>query len=395
MSTNAPFPRFPAFLLLAALCLALAEAPSRAATAYIQTNLVSDGEVPAAHTDANLKNPWGLTINPAGGPFWVANQVTGKATLYDGAGVSQGSPVTIPQNATEEAGPTGIVFNADRPFNLSGGGKSGVGNFFFANLDGSISGWNASGDPTQAVEVYRSPTAAVYTGLAIAGEGASSRLYAANNVSGTIDVLDTNFNKLSAPGGFQNSQVPAGLVPHNVKQVGGKVYVTYAVPGEGADEAEVGQGALAVFDTDGNLLKHLASGGRLTSPWGVTIAPANFGDFSNALLVGNFSEDQGEINAFNADTGAFLGTLKDARGNVIENQDLWGITFGTGSNGTRTDALYFAAGIGDEEHGLFGSITMGGTPPPVPLPAAVWTAPFAGVVAAAAIRRFRQQMATL
>jgi uncharacterized protein (TIGR03118 family) len=208
-------------------------------------------------------------------------------------------------------------------------------------------------------------------------------------------VLDTSFHLVDlGANAFKDPQVPAGLAPFNVKNLGGEIYVTYATPGPTADEAEVGTGAVAVFDTSGKLLRHLATGGALTSPWGMELAPANFGDFSNALLVGNFSEDHGEINAFNKNTGAFLGTLKGSDGNPINNSDLWALKVGTGLANTRTDTVYFTAGVGDEEHGLFGSISAaGGGPKPIPLPAAVWTAPLAGVIAVLAVRRSRRLMA--
>jgi len=364
--------------------------------AYVQTNLVSDGFVPATHTDPNLINPWGMSANPAGGPIWVSDQGTNRSTLYTGNGTPfpTASPlvVDIPHSATPPAGPTGQAFNSFSDFTLSSGGKSGQAAFFFANLDGSISGWNGSGDVTKAVTVVPKPAAgpAVYTGIAIGtGSGGEHRLFAANDAAGKIDVFDTSYNKVTTSGSFTDPAVPAGLSPFNVTNLGGKLYVTYAVPGPSADEVDLGSGAVSVFDTDGHLVQSVAQGGQLASPWGVALAPANFGEFSNKLLVGNFNDEHGVINAFDPTTGAFLGTVKDKNGNVIANSDLWALMFGNNTNGASANTLFFTAGIGDEKHGLFGSITASSATA-VPLPAAVYSAPIAGLIAWGAMRRMRR-----
>jgi uncharacterized protein (TIGR03118 family) len=232
--------------------------------------------------------------------------------------------------------------------------------FPFANLDGSISAWTGALG-TQAKVVV--PTqGAVYTGLAIGGPSGSSMLYAANGVTGKIDVFDKNYTKVALAGNFTDPATPAGLVPFNVQNLGGKLYVTYAIPGPDADKAPAGSGSVSIYNLDGTLFKHVADGlhpdGRkLASPWGVALAPDNFGAFSNALLVGNFNDQYGEINAFDPATGAYLGTLQDATGNDIRNPDLWALIFGNGGSGGFKDTLYFTAGIEDETHGLFGAIS--------------------------------------
>jgi uncharacterized protein (TIGR03118 family) len=383
--------RHAALAAMACVVLLLAK-HSPAATVYTQTNLVSDGFVPAAHTEPLLKNPWGISIDPDNGPFWVSNQVTNTASLIDGKGNVQSLVVQIPQRTGGPQGPTGQVYNEDAAFNLSTGGKTGKAKFIFAGLDGTVTAWNSTGDRTKAVTAFASDTPAVYTGIAI-HEGAG-RLYVANNATNQIDVLDTGFKKVNlGADAFKDPQAPAGLSVFNVKNLAGEIYVTYATPGPTADEAEVGSGAVAVFDTNGKLLRHLASGGNLTSPWGMELAPAKFGDFGNALLVGNFSEDNGVINAFDRNSGAPLGTLNGADGQPLNNQDLWALKVGTGLANTRTDTVYFTAGVGDEEHGLFGAITAGGGPQPIPLPAAIWTAPAAGLLAMTTAFRIRRRQA--
>jgi len=360
-----------------------------AGTAYVEHVLTSDGVVSAPNKDSDLINPWGASQGP-NGAIWVSDQGTDKSTLYDGAGKKQQLIVDIPFTVKQgaEHGPTGQVFNSGQGFTVSSGGKSGAAVFIFANLDGSISAWNPTVEATKAVKVFTSPTDAGYTGLATSG----NRLYAVDGLNGKIDVLDDTFTKITPSGGFNDPSVPSGLFPFNASVINDKVYVTYAQLGENAEVGK-GLGALAVFDLDGKLIKHLSSGGELTSPWGVTMAPGNFGDFSNKLLVGNFSEGFGEVNAFDPDTGAFLGTVKDKNGNVIKNPYLWSVIVGTGGAGTSQESLYLTAGPEDESRGVFASIAVdkgGGNA--VPLPPALALAPIAGVFALVGARRARRTM---
>jgi uncharacterized protein (TIGR03118 family) len=376
--------------------LAIAGFPSLASPAvagdfyYQQTNLVSDGFVPAANIDPNLKNPWGISLSQTG-PFWISNQVTGTSTLYNGNGqpFPLASPlvVTIPQNSTPPAGPTGQVFNNTPDFLLSSGGKSGKGLFFFANLDGSISGWNPSGTPTQAVQVVPASSSAIYTGLALGASGSDNFLYAANVLTGKIDVFDKNYNPATLAGNFSDPSVPSGLVPFNIENLGGKLYVTYAPP-QDADEAPLGTGAVSIFDTDGNLLQHLIDGSQpdgsqIASPWGLALAPSDFGQFGNALLVGNFNDTNAFINAFDPVSGKFFGTLRDGKGDPINNPYLWDLTFGNGGNGGAKNELFFTAGLGDEQHGLFGKLEA----KPVPEPATISLFSLGLIPALALLRR--------
>jgi uncharacterized protein (TIGR03118 family) len=149
-------------------------------------------------------------------------------------------------------------------------------------------------------------------------------------------------------------------VPFNVQNIGGTIYVTYAEPTNGADRtpqtmAPAGTGAVAEFDTSGNLIKQLISGSQLASPWGIALAPAGFGPVSGDLLVGNFSYIDGQINAYDPNTGAFIETLDS---NPAW-QGLWALTFGSGSaNGGSQDILYFTTGLGAETNGLFAALSV-------------------------------------
>jgi len=311
-----------------------------AVAAFIQTNLVSDIPGLATFTDPNLKNPWGIAKS-ATSPFWVSNQVSGNATLYNSAGQPQALVVTVPG----AGGPTGQVFNPTSDFALTTGGKAF---FLFANLDGSISGWNPA-QGTQAQVTAPTPGAA-YTGLALGNNGTANFLYAANAAGNKIDVFNGSFAPTSLAGSFTDPNLPAGFTVYNIQEVGGVLLVTYENEGSGG-------GVVNAFDMNGNFLRRVsanADGGPLDSPWGVTLAPSTFGSFGGSLLVGN--EDDGHISAFDFVTGAFLGQLLDTDGNPLANTGLWGLTFGNGGNGGDPSKLYFAAGINDEVNGLFGSI---------------------------------------
>jgi len=354
-------------LTLAASCV-FAATSAGATSLFEVESLVTDdqdalaeaGFEPAAFVDPNLINPWGMSFSPTG-PFWVSNQGSGTSTLYDGDGLPQSLIVGIPQVGSV-AGPTGQVFNSTTSFQLSTGG---TGVFFFANLDGSISGWN-SGTTAEVVVPSASPLRpAIYTGLALGSSGGADFLFAANNETGRIDVFDSSYAAVAIPGGFTDpGPNPDNLVPFNIQNLNGLLYVTYATGGPDADEAPLGRGFVSVFNPDGSFVGRIADGGQLSSPWGVAIAPDDFGKFGGALLIGNFSEAFGYINAFDPDTGEFLGSLLDETGDTLTIPYLWALLFGNGGTGGDIEDLYFTAGIGDELHGLFGEIS--GT---VPLPA--------------------------
>jgi uncharacterized protein (TIGR03118 family) len=343
--------------LVALMVLPSALPQSRADTVYNQTDLVSDIAGMAQITDPNLINPWGLSFS-ASSPFWVSNQGTNTSTLYtvkSGTATQNALVVTIPQAATPPVGPTGQVNNNTTDFQVNGA----AANFIFASLDGSISAWNNSAGTTAQVKVGPT-TGTSYTGLAIGTSASGNFLYAANNTAGKIDVFNGSFAaaNLGANAFANPAGLPSGLVPFNVQNIGGKIYVSYAPAGHAAQTAaQEGTGAVAAFDTSGNFIQgSLIAGSKLASPWGITLAPAGFGQFGGDLLVGNFAYGFSEINAFDPVTGALLGTLSDANGNKLLNQGLWALDFGNGGNGGDPNTLYFTAGINGERDGLIGAI---------------------------------------
>jgi uncharacterized protein (TIGR03118 family) len=324
---------------------------------FVQTNLVSDIPGLATITDPELVNPWGVSLSPIS-PFWVSNQATSTSTLYsvtDETKVSKVNlTVAIPKTAQGPQGPTGQVNNVNASsFPVGNGGDGGSAHFIFGNLNGTISAWDTG--PTAFIQV--TTPGAVYTGLAI--NGPQTRLYAANGAgSGSVDVFDSSFAPLSlAAGAFVDPSLPTGLVPFNVRDIGGDVYVIYAPAGRANQiNAPLGAGAVAIFDEDGNFIKELVSGSRLAAPWGITLAPPSFGRFGSHLLVGNFSFLHSEINAFNPINGKFHGTLPIRTGGMRPG-GLWAIEFGIGGDNGSPDTLYFADGINGETDGLFGAIS--------------------------------------
>jgi uncharacterized protein (TIGR03118 family) len=329
-----------------------------------QTNLVSDlGTVGAAHTDSHLVNSWGIAHGPSS-PWWVADNGTGLSTLYDSSGNPQSLVVTIPppsNNPTGTAAPTGIVFNSTSDF-VVGHGNNAAALFIFATEDGTISAWNGSAGTKAVLEVDNTNTdpntSPVYKGLALASNGSGNFLYAANFRDATVDVFDTHFNKVTLPSGrFTDPNLPAGYAPFGIQNINGKIYVSYALQNSAKhdDVAGAGHGFIDVYDASGVLQQRLVSQGPLNSPWGMTLAPSNFGAFSNDLLVGNFGD--GVINAFNPTTGAFLGPLVNAANTPISINGLWGLGFGNNATAGSANTLFFAAGLNDEADGLFGSLT--------------------------------------
>jgi uncharacterized protein (TIGR03118 family) len=316
---------------------------------YLQTNLVSDIPGRAAVTDPDLVNPWGLAASSTS-PWWVANNGTGTSTLYNGLGQKVPLTVTIPTaiGGTPPSAPTGVVFNGNVA-DFDGA------RFIFVTEDGTISAWNGG---TTAVLKYTNPTTAIYKGATIANVNGANFLYVANFFNGTVDVFNSSFSPTFVPvGAFTDPNIPEGFAPFNVQELNGNIFVAFAKQDEAKEDevAGAGLGYADIFDANGNLLLRLRSGHWMNAPWGVALAPDDFGKQSGRLLVGQFGS--GEIATFDLEHGNFHGMLLGRFGQPLTIEGLWAIRFGNGANAGPTNTLFFTAGIDDEAHGLFGAIT--------------------------------------
>lgn len=366
MSTQLCPPRFnsgrfftyvrPVLVAASVLAIATGATAKPVSHQYQQTNLVSDVAGWAPLVDPNLVNPWGLSRS-AGSPWWSANNGTGTSTLYTGVGAKIALTVTIPvpPGGTPPAAPTGTVFNSSgstTDFLVAAGQPA---RFLFATEEGTIAAWG--GGANAVTKVNRAGWAS-YKGLAIGQLNGANYLYAANFVGGTVEVFNGAFGLVNfGPNAFRDWSLPPGYAPFNVQTIGNRVYVTYAkTDEEGIDEvAGHGLGYVDAYSLDGVLQLRLHSGYWMNAPWGVALAPADFGRFSNMLLVGQFGS--GQIAAFDPATGQFRGLLRGAPSRPLKIDGLWALSFGNGAAAGPLNTLYFTAGPDEETHGLFGSIT--------------------------------------
>jgi uncharacterized protein (TIGR03118 family) len=345
------------FLALIAPIATFAQSAAAVANDYTQTNLVSNVANVAPVQDPNLVNPWGLSDSTTS-PWWAADKGSGLSTLYTGAGQIVSLVVTIPPSAEKTLGtPTGTVFNSTSNFVVSQNGVSDPALFLFDTQDGTISGWNPNVNGTNAIlAVDRSKEGAVYKGLAIATDSTGATfLFATNFHAGFVEVFNGNFQLVNA---FTDPQLlNQGFAPFGIQTIGTHLFVTFAKQDNDKDEAVAGaqQGFVDVFNLNGQLDQRLISGGVLNAPWGVALAPANFGAFGSDLLVSNVGDDV--INAFNPNNGQFQGVLRNGNGAPLVIQGLHAIAFGNGANAGATNDLFFTAGPQAQKNGLFGFIS--------------------------------------
>jgi uncharacterized protein (TIGR03118 family) len=365
----------------------------RPANTYSNTALVAD-TASALEVDARLVNPWGVALGSAS-TLWVANQGTNTATLYDGNGRPQ--PAANPRTVTLPAGtggaafePTGIAANGGPDFVLHNDHATGPARFLFAGKGGSLAGWSPMVDANAAIEVYEDPEA-VYTGLTIATDGPGTFLYAADFRNGRVDVFDTAFVRQLVTATrftFDDPDAPAGYAPFGIQTLATgeahapQIFVAYAMRlAPDGREAAIGSGLgrIDVYDTNGQLVRTIVDGTVLDAPWGMALAPADFGALGNRLLVGNFGD--GRINSFGPVTGQFAATLNDSRGTPVSVPGLRGLVFGNDVNNQPHDTLFYAAGTNNQVNGMFGRIDLGATPPVLNQPPeVVISSPVAGNV---------------
>jgi uncharacterized protein (TIGR03118 family) len=330
-------------ITLAAGCgLVLAMSGAALAQHYTVTALDSNLTGKAKFADPLLKNAWGLAYAPTG-PFWISDEASGWTTLYDGSGNIQALKAIVPPSSGAGPGtPTGIVYNGSTQFKID----TWTSLFLFATLDGTISGWS-SFEPSTALIAVRQ-AGAVYTGLAITSRTSGNSLSAADNANNKVDMYDGNFNLVKS---FTDSTIPAGFAPFGIQDIGGKVYVTYASTTGGTG------GYIDIFEEDGTFEKRFAQGKPLNQPWGLAMAPSNFGPLSGTLLVSNNSPS-GVIIGFDHSSGKPVAAVTNSAGKPIVINGLWGIEFGGGSslNG-QTNQLFVTVGPGDT-NGFFGVVNF-------------------------------------
>jgi uncharacterized protein (TIGR03118 family) len=310
---------------------------------YLQFALSADQSGQALIQDQNLVNPWGMGLNANGGELSISDTATGRNTFY--AGDVAHSPLTQDPLIVSVPGgsPTGQIFNGTTDFTINANGPA---TFLIAGATGNVSGWNAG----TTAQLGASVVNADFSGLAGA-LGTQNELYATDFRNSAIDVFDPNFNRVIPSGTFSDPSVPTTMAPFNIVNINGLLYVTYAPANNTA-----GSGALAVFDNNGKLVSNMpaAAETHLNVPWGLAIAPGNFGSFSNDLLVANAGS--GQIDAFNPQTLNFVGVLSDTNGNPFTIDGLKAIAFGNGLSVGNADTLFFTAGPNNHSHGLLGAI---------------------------------------
>jgi uncharacterized protein (TIGR03118 family) len=339
---------------------------------YAQHNILSDGFIPADHTDSNVVNAWGLVAGPTT-PWWIADNGTGKTTLFNIATNAIQATFTVPGAGGEQGNPTGIVFNGGMGFVVNNGvGAPSAARFIFASEDGTLSAFKGAPIVTVVPNAQAPAHDAIYKGLAIDSATAGQFLYATDFHNGKVDIFDSSFHAVTIAGAFTDPNIPAGFAPFGIQNIDGTIYVTYALQDEDKEDdvAGPGNGFVDAYDTSGNFIRRVASAGELNSPWGLALAPADFGRFGGDLLVGNFGD--GRIHAFDPNQltseGEFeaVGLLHSAGGQPVQIEGLWALQFGHGTTASSanglTTTLFFTAGPAEEEHGLFGSLVP--IPPP-------------------------------
>ena len=311
---------------------------------YKNTKLVTNLAKGAKHSDPQMVNAWGLAYSP-GEPYWISDAGTGLSTLYDNNGVKQTLIVTIPTaTGTGTGSPTGMVYNASNEFQI----MRWTSEFMFATLDGTISGWSHFSPNNALIGVNASGSGASYNGLAITHKTSKNFIYATDINNKKVDVYDGTFKFVTS---FTDHSLPSNFTPSGIQDINGQLYVAFVDVNGGPG------GYIDIFGEDGTFIKTFSSDSHLNQPWGMTVAPSNFGALSNTLLVTNNIDKKGTINGYDMNTGAYVGTVSNKKGKPFFIDQIWGIEFGDGlgQNG-KTNQLFWTAGPKKNLNGLFGVI---------------------------------------
>ena len=360
--------------------------PSEETAGYVVTNLAAnEAQYDPLLLDPFLSLGWGIAIRPAGlgGHFWISASGTGTSTEYvgdvGGVPIYQDDLKIVDVTPTANnifgiSGPTGQVFNGTSDFVITqehpNGDITAPSKFIFVATDGGISGWTERANDDGTIDrplvselVVEKFLDSIYYGVAITNFESDNRLYVADfGATPEIEVYDASFNEITSDFAFTNPFTDEGYAEYNIQLIEDSLLVAYAAPNPelpGDEIVEEGLGGIAEFDLDGNLITTWDGGDLLDAPWGFVMAPDNFGEYSNMLLVSNFGD--GTIVAFDPETRTAVDYLRDGNGDPIAIDGLWGLTFGNGGSLGETNDLYFAAGndLGDDAgDGVFGKVEV-------------------------------------
>jgi uncharacterized protein (TIGR03118 family) len=329
----------------------------RKARVVDETDLISNVKGAALVTDPTLVNAWGLAFNPSG-IAWISANGSGISNVYNAQGAQVIPSVTIPspQGGNAMSAPTGQVFNDDPDLFMGD-------RFIFVTEDGTVAGWQPGFNDMAKMRIDRSGSGAVYKGATITTDfRGNTRVYAANFNAGTIDVWDSDYDRVETRGRFHDRMIPSGYAPFNIQNVEGLLVVTYAKQDDAKhdDVKGAGNGFVDLYSPNGFLLARLIANGALNSPWGVALEPDSLSSNSRRLLIGNFGD--GMINVYRVDgdwrsaTIEHEGALVDRGRDPIVIDGLWALRFGPGAGGFGDTQLFFTAGPDDEKNGLFGRL---------------------------------------
>jgi uncharacterized protein (TIGR03118 family) len=337
-----------------------------------QTNLVANKpEFGALTIEPDLKNPWGIAIRPAGfgGHFWVAAANSGKSIQYVG---DVGSTPLFQDELkiVDTRGPaSGVAFNPGTGFVITqphaNGPITNSTKFFFANLSGTITAWTerarADGGfdrPADSITVVDGTARhASFSGVTVSPK--NDRMFAADfGADAALRVYDSAFVEqpsLTNPFQPEGAKQPGGFEAFNVQTVGNRVFAMYGRHvAPDPNNPPPAEGRLAEFDADGQLIAKWHGRGYLNYPWGVALAPDNFGLYAGCMLVGNFGD--GTVVAFHPRLKVALDYVRDDHGSRVVIDGLWGLQFGNGASLGESNHVYFAAGPDKEADGLFGKL---------------------------------------
>lgn len=296
-----------------------------------QVNLVSNKAGMAYNVNPFFQGSWGLALASEGTHVWTTQQASGVLLNMSLGGTQIGSTITVPHGtgtSGSQGYPNGVtVANWPRcakgnkcrrrrgkdctcvcastggtgfiAFPIVVNGVSAEAEVIVGTEDGTIAGYNATLNPTEAIRVVDNSTiGAIYKGCL----RVQDTLYVCNFFEGKIDVYNSNWQLVSS---FTDPQLQTGeftYAPYNITwdAESKRLYVSFAMQSANKEVAEPGQGNgyIVIFDSKGAVQKRLISRGMLNLPAGLAIR-------GELLYVANNGD--GSIIVFHKCTGAYRG----------------------------------------------------------------------------------------